>query len=89
MEEVVQNINDDICRWDQKPARTHYNKNKNHKIKCLEKFIDIDRSQYTYKESKAFTHFNFKKTNGRKYKYSCGGYGGKCYGCKNNDFSRV
>jgi hypothetical protein len=27
------------------------------------------------------SRFNFKKTNGRKKKYSCGGYGGRCSMC--------
>ena len=30
--------------------------------------------------------FNFKKTNGKKMKFSCGGYGGKCGCCKNNGY---
>lgn len=42
----------------------------------------IDYQFNTNPKDKALTHFNFKKTNGKKYKYSCKGYGGKCSMCK-------
>ena len=32
--------------------------------------------------TKKETHFNFKKTTGHKKQFSCGGYGGRCRGCK-------
>ena len=38
----------------------------------------------TYNEKdETYQKFNFKKTNSKKKRYSCGGYGGKCSNCKN------
>ncbi|KRW99258.1 hypothetical protein PPERSA_03964 [Pseudocohnilembus persalinus] len=63
-----------------------YNKNRNHKVKAL-KFANYQVNFKGYK--KDISNFNFKKTNGRKYFFSCSGYGGKCpsckYGCYRND----
>ena len=79
--EVV-NVNDNICNWDQKIKRMSYNTNRDHKAKCLNKYRVFDYYFNTNEKEKCFSHFNFKKTNARKKKFSCGGYGGKCAGCK-------
>lgn len=79
--EVV-NMNDNICNWDQKIKRKSYNANRDHKAKCLKKYSVFDYYCMTNEKDVCYTHFNFKKTNARKKKYSCGGYGGKCAGCK-------
>ena len=53
-----------------------------HKIKALSAYYLIDLRFDTNEKDKTLTHFNFKKTNGHKKKYSCGGYGGKCSMCR-------
>lgn len=81
VQEVV-NVNDNICNWDQKIKRESYNANRDHKAKCLKKYTLLDYCFNTSEKEECFTHFNFKKTNARKKKYSCSGYGGKCSQCK-------
>lgn len=41
-----------------------------------------ERERYSNTE-----HQNFKKTSWRKLLYSCGGYGGRCSGCKHSEIT--
>lgn len=64
-----------------KGVRESYTKNRDHKAKQKIKYYLCDYRFDTNLKDKSLTHFNFKKTTGRKYKYSCGGYGGRCSMC--------
>lgn len=78
-------MNDELCPWD-KPRRTTYLRHRKHKSVCLTNYSLYDYHFGTDPKNKAYTHFNFKKTNAKKYKYSCWGYGGTCYSCGFSSF---
>ena len=55
----------------------------------LHRVSNMRHSKYNHQANSRFLSpkslgngFNFKKTNAKKYKYSCGGYGGRCPMCK-------
>lgn len=78
-------MNDELCSWD-KPRCTTYLRHRKHKSVCLTNYTLYDYQFSTNPKNKTYTHFNFKKTNAKKYKYSCDGYGGSCFNCKPYSF---
>ena len=88
----LKNLNEDIEI--KKPVRDTYIKNGKHKKFERKHYILMDHWKSSKSEiidgksvveaNETYTKFNFKKTNAKKYHYSCGGYGGKCSMCANN-----
>lgn len=50
---------------------------------CKQSKKNADVNQFSqFSDRKDTNNFNFKKSNGYKYLWSCSGYGGKCKSCK-------
>ena len=88
----IENLNEDIEI--KKPVRDSYIKNGHHKKFSRKQYILMDQwmnstseiveGKSVVKPNETYEKFNFKKTNAKKYHYSCGGYGGKCSMCATN-----
>ena len=63
------------------PSKNHRLNNMRHKKYALQKYTRLSE-QFDCSKDDTFCKFNFKKTNGRKKRFSCGGYGGTCPMCK-------
>ena len=82
----TQNMNDELIDLSQKAKRESYTRNKQHRNKCR-KIYFVDGYRFDADEkNNTMTHFNFKKTNGKKKHFSCGGYGGRCSMCSFKNF---
>lgn len=78
----VSNCNDRIANWDTKQSRREsYIENGKHKAKSQRAYYLYAEWESTNQKDTTLLGFNFKKTTGKKKKYSCGGYGGKCSMC--------
>lgn len=88
----IKNLNEDIEI--KKAVRDSYIRNGQHKKFERKQYILMDQWKITtfktidgklvVQPNDTYSKFNFKKTNAKKYHYSCGGYGGKCSMCANN-----